>query len=302
MVATLTVVWGSSFMFIRVMSDAGMSGFGIAAVRTGLGFLTVLPFVLANRHLLRQPRRTWFALAGLGLFNFAVPWTIFGMAAEHVPSGAAAIVNSTTPLWVTLVSLAAMRDESVGGLKAVGVMLGFAGVVVLMGDDMGGVGGAAVLAMLVILVATLAYACSALFIRKAMAGVPPVVLAGGQVGFAALYLAPLALATGSFSGVDYHAGVIGSAAVLGMVGSGLGPIVYMALIQQFGAIRAAVVTYLMPPVGVLLGWLVLDERVDWNMLAGLALILMGVALTQGLIRGANRPAREPVVVTPAGGE
>jgi drug/metabolite transporter (DMT)-like permease len=76
----------------------------------------------------------------------------------------------------------------------------------------------------------------------------------------------------------------------------------MGLIQQVGALKASVVTYLIPPVGVLLGWLLLNEQVGWNMIAGLGLILLGVALTQELIRGFVRPAREPVIVTPAGGE
>jgi drug/metabolite transporter (DMT)-like permease len=195
-----------------------------------------------------------------------------------------------------------MKQEAVSGLKAVGVALGFAGVVVLMGDDLGNIGGAATLSMLMIMVATLCYGCSALYIRKTMAGVPPVVVAGGQIGFATLFLAPVALFTGSYSGVNWSGEVLISAALLGAIGSGFGPIAYMGLIQQVGALKASVVTYLIPPVGVLLGWLLLNEQVGWNMIGGLGLILLGVALTQELIRGFARPAREQVIVTPAGGE
>ncbi len=298
----LAITWGCSFVLIRVMSDAGMGGPAIASIRTALGLATIVPIALMNRSQLRQTRWTWVKLAGLGLFNFAIPWTIFGVAAEHVPSGAAAIVNSTAPLWVTLITLFAMKQEALSGLKLGGVALGFAGVVVLMGDDLGNLGGAATLSMLVIMVATLSYGCSALYIRKTMVGVPPVVLAGGQIGFATIFLAPVALATGSYAGVDWNWGVVVSAVALGAIGSGFGPIAYMGLIQQVGALRASVVTYLIPPVGVFVGWLILDERVGWNMVGGLALILAGVALTQGLIRMRNRPQTPLVVPTPAGGE
>ncbi len=298
----LAFVWGCSFVLIKVMADGGMGGPAIASIRTALGLATIIPIVLMNRSQLSQKRSTWLSLAGLGLFNFAVPWTIFGVAAQHVPSGAAAIVNSTAPLWVTLITLFAMREEAVSGLKLAGVGLGFAGVVVLMGEDLGNIGGAATLSMLAIMVATLSYGSSALYIRKTMAGVPPVVVAGGQIGFATLFLAPVAIVTGSYSGVDWNWEVIGSAVALGAIGSGFGPIAYMGLIQQVGALRASVVTYLIPPVGVILGWLVLDEQVGWNMVGGLALILAGVSLTQGLIRMRARPEPAPVAISPAGGE
>ncbi|HMO94772.1 MAG TPA: DMT family transporter [Tepidiformaceae bacterium] len=298
----LAVTWGCSFVLIKVMSEGGMGGPAIASMRTALGFATIVPIVLFNRGQLRQERRTWVSLAGLGLFNFAMPWTIFGVAAGYVPSGAAAIVNSTAPLWVTLITVFAMKQESVSGLKAVGVALGFAGVVVLMGNDLGNIGGAATLSLLMIMVATLCYGCSALYIRRTMAGVPPVVVAGGQIGFATLFLAPVALLSGSYSGVDWNGQVLLSAVLLGAIGSGFGPIAYMGLIQQVGALKASVVTYLIPPVGVLLGWLLLNEQVGWNMIAGLGLILLGVSLTQELIKGFVRPVREPVVVTPSGGE
>jgi len=298
----LAFTWGCSFVLIKVMSDNGMGGPAIASIRTAFGIATIIPIILMNRSQLRQTRRTWLSLAGLGLVNFAIPWTIFGVAAEHVPSGAAAIVNSTAPLWVTLITLFAMREEALSGLKLGGVGLGFAGVVVLMGEDLGHISGAATLSMLAIMVATLSYGASALYIRKTMAGVPPVVVAGGQIGFATMFLAPVALATGSYSGVDWNWEVIGSAVALGAIGSGFGPIAYMGLIQQVGALRASVVTYLIPPVGVVLGWLMLDEQVGWNMVGGLALILAGVSLTQGLIRARNRAPVAAPVITPAGGE
>ena len=277
----LALTWGCSFLFIRVIVDAGVGPLGMSSLRTLLGGLSLIPFAWHARAGFRQSRATWLCLAGLGFVNFAVPWTIFGIAGSRVPSGVAAIANSTAPLWVALLSVPFLKAERVSGLRAFGLGLGFLGIIVLMGDDIAHLHGGSALSILLILVATLAYGSSAVFIRKHMAHVPPIVLASGQIGFATLFLSPLALATGSYAG-DWDMNVILSALALGALGSGIAVAAYMWLIQEAGPVSASEVTYLIPPVGVLVGWLVLDVRIGWNMLGGLACILAGVAFVQGL--------------------
>ncbi len=277
----LALTWGCSFLFIRVIVDAGVGPLGMSSFRTLLGGLSLIPFAWHARAGFRQSRATWLCLAGLGFVNFALPWTIFGIAGSRVPSGVAAIANSTAPLWVALLSVPFLKAERVSGLRAFGLGLGFLGIIVLMGDDIAHLHGGSALSILLILVATFAYGGSAVFIRKHMAHVPPIVLASGQIGFATLFLSPLALATGSYAG-DWDTNVILSALALGALGSGIAVAAYMWLIQEAGPVSASVVTYLIPPVGVLVGYLVLDERIGWNMLGGLACILAGVAFVQGL--------------------
>ncbi|NJD66527.1 MAG: DMT family transporter [Chloroflexi bacterium] len=298
----LAVTWGCSFLFIRVIVDSGVGPLGMSSLRTLLGGLSLIPFAWHARAGFRQSRGTWIALAGLGFMNFAVPWTIFGIAGSRVPSGVAAIANSTAPLWVAMLSVPFLKAERVSGLKAFGLGLGFLGIVVLMGDDITHLRGAAALSILLILVATFSYGGSAVFIRKHLGHVPPIVLASGQIGFATLFLAPLALATGSYAG-DWDTNVVLSALALGALGSGIAVAAYMWLIQEAGPVSASVVTYLIPPVGVFVGWLVLDERIGWNMLGGLACILAGVAFVQGfpLRRLAGRRPAAPLPA-PAGGD
>lgn len=293
----LAVTWGCSFLFIRVIVDAGVGPTGMSSMRTLLGGLSLVPFAWHARAGFRQPRSTWLALAGLGLINFAVPWTIFGIAGSRVPSGVAAIANSTAPLWVAMLAVPFLQAERVSGLKAFGLALGFLGIIVLMGDDITHVRGASALSILLILVATLSYGSSAVYIRKHLGHVPPIVLASGQIGFAALFLLPLAAATGSYAG-DWQPNVVLSVIALGALGSGIAVAAYMWLIQEAGPVSASVVTYLIPPVGVLVGWLVLDERIGWNMLGGLACILAGVAFVQGFpLR--RLIGREPARILPA---
>lgn len=302
--SVLAFTWGCSFVFIRVIVDSGVGPMGMSSLRTLLGGLSLVPFAWHARSGFRQPRSTWLALAGLGFVNFALPWTIFGVAGSRVPSGVAAIANSTAPLWIALLSVPLLQSERVTGLKALGLALGFLGIIVLMGDDITHIHGGETLAILLILCATLSYGTSAIFIRKHLGHVPPLVLASGQVGFAALYLAPMALVTGSYAG-DWEPNVLLSVLALGALGSGVAVAAYMWLIQETGPVSASVVTYLIPPVGVVVGRAVLDEHVGWNMLGGLACILVGVAFVQGIpiqrvvSRGRGRPAAVPV---PAGGD
>lgn len=239
----------------------------------------------------------------LGVVNFAIPWTIFGIAEQKVPSGAAAVANASTPLWSAILATALLKTDALGPGRVAGLGLGFAGVLILMGNDLADLSGAEVASILLILVATLCYGGSAVSIRRWLSPVPAVPLAIVQVGTAAAFLMPAALLTGAFEGADANWKVAGSALSLGVFGSGLAVVGYMHLIQKVGPVRASVVTYMVPPIGVLLGWLVLDETVGWNLVASLALILAGVALVQGVKLGklfGRIP--EPVPAASAAGE
>ena len=277
------LTWGASFLFIKVLVDDGVEPLGVSAARTTLGALVL--FVLMVRKSRAIPRlrpRTWLGLAALGLLNFAIPWTLFGVAEQHVPSGAASIVNSMNPLWAALLAVAFLHGDTPRGLRAVGLAIGFGGVIVLLGKDVADIRSASTVAILLLVAATMCYAISTVAIRRWLGHVTPVTLAATQVGFAALMLMPSALATGAYANAHLDIRAWLSLAALGMLGSGVAVAGYMALIHEIGPVRASVVTYLLPPVGVALGWLVLGERVGWNLVGGLACVVAGVALVQGL--------------------
>jgi drug/metabolite transporter (DMT)-like permease len=276
----LGVVWGASFLFIKVIVDEGVDPIGVSAGRTTLGALTLVPIVFAARAEIPRSRRVWGLLALLGLVNFAVPWTLFALAAEHAPSGASSIANSSQPLWAAIIVTLFLRADRLTGVRAAGLAVGFLGVLVLMGRGLLHAGNSGSVAILILLLATFCYASSAVVIRRFLAGVPSVFLAAGQISFAALYLMPLALLLGQAPGPSMGANALLSLLLLGAANSGVAVIGYMWLIGEVGPVRAAVVTYLMPPVGVTLGWLVLDEPVGWNLVAGLVCVVAGVALVQ----------------------
>ena len=130
---------------------------------------------------------------------------------------------------------------------------------------------------------------------------PAVPLATVQVGTAAVLLMPAALVTGAFSNANMDAKVILNLAALGALGSGLAVVAMMYLIQNVGPVRASVVTYMVPPIGVFLGWLVLEEALGWNLVVALGFILGGVALVQGVnLRRFFRGGISEPALAPAG--
>lgn len=128
----LAVVWGASFLFIRVLINAGVEPLGVSAGRTALGLATLLPFALRARGSFALPRSTWLALVVLGVANFALPWTLFSFGQQHVPSGVGSIANAAQPIWAAIFSTIVIRSERLGPRRIAGLVLGFAGVLVLM--------------------------------------------------------------------------------------------------------------------------------------------------------------------------
>ncbi|HEX6029879.1 MAG TPA: EamA family transporter [Tepidiformaceae bacterium] len=300
---SLGIVWGSSFLFIRVLVDADMDPLGVAAARLAVGSLFLVPLAWLAREQLPRDAKTWVFLAGLGLFNFALPWTLFPLSEQHIPSGVASIANSCTPLWASVFAAFTVPGEHFTSRRAAGLGLGFVGITVLMANDVSGIDGGAVWGILGVVLATLLYGASAVFIRLRMSHVRPIALTAGQIGVAAAVMIPLALATNAYGDARMGAAEWGSVAALGGLGSGVAVIAYMWLIGSLGPVRASVVTYLMPPVGVLLGWAVLDEEIGWNLVLAILLIVSGVALVQNLsLRRLPRAAYRRVVPSSAAAE
>ncbi len=286
------LVWGASFLFVRVLLNAGVAPFGVSAARTAFGALAMLPFAFALRRQLPRSRRTWLAMAILGLLNFALPWTLFSFAGRLVPSGIGSITNSANPLLAAIVSASLFKFEPLTKRQIGGLVVGFLGVVALLGEDLANLGGSAPRAIALMLAAVTCYALSSASIRRWFSDVPSVLLAFTQVTFAAIYLAPIAYFDGSFESAHFGWEQWATLLALGAGGSGIAVVWYMWLIRNVGPVRASLVTYIIPPVGISLGWLVLDEPIGWNMLAGLVLILGGLALVQGV--RLKRPARGPI--------
>lgn len=292
----LALVWGSAFLWIAVAVDAAASPWTIACGRLVLGAATVGACVGAAGRGLRQAHapsrlRAWLGpMAVLGVLLGALPFVLLGYGQRTVSSGIAAILMATVPLWIVAIAFTgvpAAAEERTGLLGTAGLLVGLAGVVLLVGGDAGGngLGGD-----LLILGTTLCYAIGGLYARQlAERGIPPLAGPLGIGIFGGLATLPGAVAAAA-AGPALDAGAAGAIAALGVGCTGIAYVVYFELNRLWGAARAATVTYAIPVVGVALGAAFLGEDVGAAQVGGLVLILAGVVVSHR--HGARRPPVE----------
>ncbi len=293
--AFVTISWGGSFLFIKVLVNAEMDPIGVSAARCALGALALAPMAWVLRDRFPRERRALLILLGLAVFDFAIPWTLIAFAQQYTTSATASIANSSLPLWTALFAALFIPGELLTRGTIAGVLLGFAGVVVLLAPDLGQIDAGLLKGIPVLLVATAMYGISAVIIRKELQAVHSLQVTFVLVAGASLLLVPIAFASGSYRGVDMGAGEWFSLLALGALGSGIAVVAYMWLIANAGAVRATVTTYMIPFVAVILGWLILSEPLGWSLFLGLALVLCGIALVQGIAQRVFRTKPRRVV-------
>lgn len=282
----VALTWGSSFLFMKIGLE-GLSPQQVALGRVLLGALTLLVILLATRRRWPRSKALWGHLLVLAVFLNAVPSSLVAWAEQTVPSGLASIYNATTPIMVLLAMPLLLPAERLRGRQLVGVLTGIVGVLVLVGPwDL--IGDPAVLATVPAQVAllgmTACYGFGLAYMRRFVAGSghDAVTLTTVQLTLAAglmLLVAPVT-ATAPMH-LDWR--IVAAMLGLGCVGTGLAYMWNTGLVQAWGAARASTVTYLTPVVGVVLGVLVLGERVRWNEPVGGVVILVGIALASGLL-------------------
>ena len=189
----LSILWGGSFFFVGVALDA-LPPFTIVALRVGLAALALNLVVVAVVLRIPTDLRTWAAFFAMGLVNNAVPFSLIVWGQTHIASGLASILNATTPLFTVVVAHVLTSDEKMSRGGVAGVLVGVAGVVVMIGPEMLGGLGTNVVAQIAVLGASLAYALAGVFGRRFWRmGVAPLLTATGQVTASTLLLIPVAL-------------------------------------------------------------------------------------------------------------
>ncbi len=272
----LGAIWGASFLFMRVAAD----DFGAAPLvemRLGLGALVLLPFLWRARA--SFPARIWPKLVLIGAINSAVPFLLFAWAAQRAPAGVGAITNAMTVLFTALIGFL-FFGEKIGWRRSVALLAGFAGVVVLASGRTAGASiGWAVLAGSS---AAFLYGIGVNLVRRQLTGLPPAAVAAATLGTSALLVLPFAIAQWPARPVPVESWI--SAAMLGVLCTGIAFVMFYRLIQRIGPSRTATVTYLVPLFGVAWAWWLLDEPLTLTMGIAGALILGSVAFSQRAAR------------------
>ncbi|THF67006.1 DMT family transporter [Pseudothauera nasutitermitis] len=275
----LAALWGAAFLFIRVAVPA-FGPFALIELRVGLAALVLLPFLAMAGGLAELWRRAGVLIV-LGLGSSALPFVLYAYATLTVTAGFASVVNATTPLFTALVAWLWLRDRLRRG-ALLGLCVGVFGVGVLVWDKLALTGLGSAPAILACLGAALSYGVSASFTKRYLAGVAPLVAATGSQFYAALILAPLAVAY--WPAEPPPPGSWVAAVLLAVFSTGAAFVLFFRLVERVGPQRAVTVTLLIPIFGMLWGALFIGERITLPMLAGSAVILLGTALATGVLR------------------
>lgn len=287
MLVALSILWGGSFFFVEV-AIGELPPFTIVTLRVALAALTLWAVVLATGRKIPRARSIWMAFFGMGLLNNAIPFSLIVWGQTQIASGFASILNATTPMFTVLVAGLLLSDERPTPAKLVGVIIGFAGAVVMIGPGILTGFDARILAPLAVLVAALSYAFAGVFGRRFKTlGVDPVITAAGQVTASAIMLTPVMLVVDQPWTLAMPGPVtLASLAGLAVLSTGLAYILYFRILASSGATNLMLVTFLIPVSAILLGALILDERLAPIQFAGMALIGLGLIAIDGrMVRG-----------------
>jgi drug/metabolite transporter (DMT)-like permease len=278
----LSVLWGGSFFF-TALAVRELPPLTIVALRVGLAALLLLTVGRFLGVALPRDRRVRAAFLAMGLLNNAVPFCLIVWGQTHIASGLAAILNVTTPLATVVVAHLLTPDEKMTGNRLAGVLVGLLGVAVMLGPSLLGGLGANLLAQLACLAAAISYACAGVYGRRFQRmGVPPMTTATGQVTASTVLLLPVALAvdqpwTLAAPSLVTWGAVLGIAAL----STALAYVLYFRILATAGATNLLLVTFLIPVSAILLGAVVLGERLAALQLIGMALIAAGLAAIDG---------------------
>jgi len=304
----LSVLWGGSF-FLGKIALAELPPLTLVLGRTGFAAAALWPVVLAAGHGMPRKIGVWRAFFVMGLLNNLIPFGLIFWGQTRIASGLASILNATTPLFTIVVAHLLTRDERMTGNKLGGVLLGVAGVAVMVGPDalLGGGFGADVAGQVAVLGAALSYGFASVYGRRFRTmDLPPLVTAAGQITATTAMVVPLALLVDrpwSFAAPP-HAATWGAVLGLALLCTALGYVLYFRILAVAGATSIALVTFLIPASAILLGATILGERLAVRHFAGLALIGLGLAAIDGRLPAALRRSRRrsepPPVVPPAG--
>jgi drug/metabolite transporter (DMT)-like permease len=276
----LALLWGSTFLWIKVALDGGLTPVQITVVRCALGAAVLLALAAAARLRLPRAAAAWRHLAVAALFCNALPFALFAVGERTVDSGVAGVLNATTPLWSLLIGISLGIERRAGPARVAGLLLGFAGVVLIFAPWQRG-GHASTGGVLVLLGAAASYAAGFAYMGRHLVGrgTAPLALSAAQL-VAATGWAVLALPAGGLDPVRPAPPALVAVAVLGVFGTGVTFALNYRLIADEGPTTAAAVGYLLPVVAVSLGALVLGEPVGARVVAGTVIVLGGVALTR----------------------
>ena len=291
--ALLALLWGSSYLFIKV-AVTEIPPLTVIAARVTIAALFLLAIMRwRNEHLPRE-RRTWRMLLVQAFLNSIGAWTILAWGQQYLDSGLASVLNSTAPIFVFFATLLITRHEAVNGLKLLGALLGLTGVILIVGVDVLGGLGRQVLGQLAVITGAILYAGAAIY-GKRFSDLSAIATATGTMIWASVWLVPLSLAVDRPWNLQPSYEALLSLVILGLMCTGVALLIYFRLMKTLGSLGVASQAYLRAGVGVLLGVIILGEQVTPAVGLGLLLTVLGVAAMNAgpSVAAASAPKDQP---------
>jgi drug/metabolite transporter (DMT)-like permease len=287
-----SMLWGSSYFFIAAVQSE-VPALTLAGLRTLPAAAVLLIIVLSLGYRLPATLAEWRLFIGFSAFNTVLPFLLIVWGQSRTTGGMAAILNATAPLFGIFLAHVLTHDEKLSWTKAAGILVGIAGVGVLVGRDALAGASADLLARLALLAAPFCYVCANIFVRRRLGGYPPFVIAVMQMVGAIFVAVPLALAIDR----PWELPALSPQALLaivgmGVLGSGLAPLCHFTVLRRAGATNASLVTLIMPLTPVLLGGIFLGERLSGTDIAAAFTIAAALIIIDGrALKALQRVAR-----------
>jgi drug/metabolite transporter (DMT)-like permease len=294
MLLTLAAVWGASYLFIKVAVDE-VAPAPMMAFRTLLAAAVLLGYIgwrLGREGAFAELRAAWRHCLVLGVLNAALPFWLIAWGEQYIDSGLAAVVQASVPIFNAVLILRLLPHERLTRTRALGLAIGIVGVAVVTGIHPEG-GSLAIVGALAVVLSSLSYASAGVYGQRAVSGTAGPVLAAGSMLAGGLILLPFALfqLPGSVPSLEATVSIL----ALSLLGTAFAQLILFRMLALHGSARLSLVTYLMPGFALGYGALILDEAITAATIAGLILILGGVALASGAVRV---PRREAAAVRP----
>jgi drug/metabolite transporter (DMT)-like permease len=272
----MSLIWGIPYLFIRV-AVAEISPATLVFARTAIAALILLPIALLRTDF-RSVLARWRWIVAFAVVEIGVPWVLLGSAEQHITSSLAGLLVAGVPLVATVIAVGTGGRDRIGATGVLGLLVGLVGVAAIVGLNLGASNGPAILEVGVVVIG---YALGPAILARRLAGLPAVAVMALSLSMCALVYAPIAVLQRPTTMPS--AAALGAVAVLGLACTAAAFLLFSALIDEIGPVRATVITYLNPAVAALLGVAVLNESFTVGMAAGFGLVILGSVL-------ATRPA------------
>ena len=273
----LGAIWSSSFMWIKIAVQE-ISPTMLVAFRALFGLLFGVVVIFIQRVHIPHSFRAWFPLLLLGLTNIAIPFFLISWGEKSIDSAVASILDATVPLFTILIAHYLLQDDKITLPKLIGLLVGFAGVVILMSKDLLHASTSSLLGQAAVILASVFYAVNSVYIRKTTEDIPGIVRSTGPLLSASIIMWLATLLLEQPVKIP-HLGITWIALLwLGVLGSGLAFTMAYYLIHEIGPTRATMVTYLFPLGGVILGVTFLHEELTWQLVTGAFLIITSLVI------------------------